>query len=155
MRDLTPKLGRYYFSLISLVIRIIDNPSRVKANPKLKAGDATRFLSISNTPMRITITFKTMIPSKFDFIFQRTVPVDIIKLTAHSYPLFLEATQMHPKHVRALYPNVVRLRLCSYSTHIYIGGPLRLTRVEKLFFEQLLVKIQCKEHFQIAQSPIQ
>lgn len=50
--------------MISLVMRIIDNPSKVKANPKLKAGDATRFLSISITPIRITITFKTIIPIK-------------------------------------------------------------------------------------------
>ena len=45
-------------------MRIIDNPSKVKANPKLKAGDATRFLNISITPIRITITFKTIIPIK-------------------------------------------------------------------------------------------
>ena len=49
-------------------MRIIDNPRKVRANPMLKAGVDTRFLSISNIPIRITTTFKTIIPNKFDFI---------------------------------------------------------------------------------------
>jgi len=73
-------------------MRIIDNPNRVKANPKLKACDPTRFLSISKTPIRITITFKTTIPNKFDFMIHHTVCVDL-KLTALRY-YFLETTQM-------------------------------------------------------------
>ena len=87
-------VGRYYFSLISLVMRIIDNASNVKANPKLKAGDATRFLSISKTPMRITITFITIIPNKFDFMIQYTVCADLIKFTTHISHPYLETTQI-------------------------------------------------------------
>ncbi len=71
-------MGRYYLPLISLVMRIIDNPSKVKANPKLKDGDATRFLSISKTPMRITTTFKTIIPNKVDFMINRNTFTRII-----------------------------------------------------------------------------
>ena len=54
--------------VISLVMRIIDNANIVRANPMLKAGDATRFPSISKTPIRITITFKAIILNKVDFI---------------------------------------------------------------------------------------
>jgi len=57
------------------VIRIIDNPSKVRANPMLKAGDVTRFLSISKTPIRITITFKTKITNIFDFIIGRIIQI--------------------------------------------------------------------------------
>ena len=49
-------------------MRIIDNPSKVRANPMLKVGDATRFLSISKNPIRITTAFKPIIPNKVDFI---------------------------------------------------------------------------------------
>ena len=34
----------------------------------LKNGDATRFVSISKTPIRITTTFKAIILNKIDFI---------------------------------------------------------------------------------------
>ena len=57
-------------------MRIIDNPNIEKANPKLKACDPTRFLSIRKTPMKITITFKTIIPNKVDFMIPHTIRVD-------------------------------------------------------------------------------
>ena len=69
-------MGSNYFPLISLVMRIIDNPNIEKANPKLKACDPTRFLSIKKTPMKITITFKTIIPNKVDFMIPHTIRVD-------------------------------------------------------------------------------
>ena len=78
-------MGSYYFPLISLVMRIIDDPSIMKDNPMLKASDDTRFLSIIKTPMRITTTFKTIIPKKIDFMINRTAFVDLKLTTLPSF----------------------------------------------------------------------
>jgi len=87
------KIGRYYFPLISLVVKRIDNPKKVKANLTLKAGDATRFLNISNTPLRITIPFKNMILNKFDLMISSHCMCRLT-VVVHIPHLFLETIQM-------------------------------------------------------------
>ena len=65
---IAPKVGSYHFPLISLAMRIIDNPSKVKANPMLKSDVPTILPNISKTPIKITITFKAIILDKIGFI---------------------------------------------------------------------------------------
>jgi len=70
--------------MISLAMRIIDNPRKVRANPMLKAGDPTRFPRISKTPIRITITFKAIILDKIDFILIMRITYNATKARANT-----------------------------------------------------------------------
>ena len=65
-------------------MRIMDDPSIVRANPTLKAGDPTRFPNICKTPIRSTITFKAIILDKIDFILIMRIIYNVTKARANT-----------------------------------------------------------------------